>query len=130
MLRRVTSRTVRLLGFMAIGLVVCGLSLPGCSSSPGGISCPQYKSDLILALANPRDQSLPKSLADIAEPYRRDITYQRQHFYENWYGPSVVVRGVSLPRTPANPYQQAQLTGQWYTFSTSAQSEALKAKGC
>ena len=81
-------------------------------------------------MANPRDESLPTSLADIAEPYRKDIVYQRQHFYQNWYGPSVEVRGVSIPRTPANPYQQGQLIGQWYTFSTSAQSQAMTAKGC
>jgi hypothetical protein len=121
---------MRLPILVAIGLVVCGLCLPGCSSRPGGISCPQYKNDLVLALANPHDQAMPRSLADIAEPYRGQITYQRQHFYENWYGPSNTVRGVLLPQTPANPYQQAQIIGQWYAFSTSVQSRAMTANGC
>jgi hypothetical protein len=122
--------TVRLRSFLAIGLLFCALILPSCSSNPGGISCQQYKDDLVLALTNPRDESLPKSLADIDQPYRSEIIRQRQRFYSNWYGPLVEVRGVYLPRVPANAFQRAQLVSQFFAFSSSVQSRAMSARGC
>jgi hypothetical protein len=121
---------MRLAGLAMVGLLACALFLPGCSSTSRGVSCTQYKNDLIVALANPRDKSLPRSLDDIEEPYRGQIVYQRQHFYANWYGPVVVVRGVTQPQVPANPAQKAQIIEQWYKFSNSIQTQAMNAKGC
>jgi hypothetical protein len=121
---------VRIRSLFAIGVLICALFLPSCSTNPGGISCQQYKNDLVSALANPRNESLPKSLADIDEPYRDQIIRQRQRFYTNWYGPLVKVRGVYVPRVPANAYQKVQLVSQFFSFSNLVQSEALKARGC
>jgi hypothetical protein len=114
----------------AIGLVVCVALIPGCSTSAGGISCQQYNNDLNIAFANPRNETVPKALDDIEQPYRGQILYQRQRFVTNWYGAVEKVNGVVLPRKPANPYQQAQIIGQWNSFVTSERSNALAAKGC
>jgi hypothetical protein len=80
--------------------------------------------------ANPRDETVPKALADIQQPYRAQILYQRQHFYSNWYGPVVKVNGVAVPQKPANPYQQAQIVGEWNAFTSLERPRAMKSRGC